>query len=425
MIKLPSLPRLRRVAPSMPGIADLPAEIRITLEKAELDPARLAQRRIAVTVGSRGIASLQPTIRTLCDWLKEKGAQPFVIPAMGSHGGATDEGQRQVLEDYGITEASMGVPVRSSMKTASIGSTPEGFKVHMDRLAHEADGVFVFNRIKPHTNFSGRIESGWLKIMTVGMGKENGAIVVHRGVKLQGYEPVIRSMGRVVLASGRIVGALGILENEDHEVAAVRAAAPDRLVAVEEEAQELAKRLYARLPFSRIGLLIVDELGKDISGAGMDCKVIGRHVAFDPALMPEINLIYVRDLTPASEGNGVGVGLADLMHEQLYRKLDLRKVYINAQTALDPVGARLPMHFSSDARAIEFAFGAMGSIDIERESIVWIRNTQMLQEMLVSPGILPELDPKAGYQEIPSPFPPLFGDDGNLNAPWNGSRTTA
>ena len=149
MIKLPSLPRLKRVAPSMPGIADLPAEIRSTLEKAKLDPARLAKRRIAVTVGSRGIASLQPTIRTLCDWLKEKGAQPFVIPAMGSHGGATDEGQRQVLEDYGITEASMGVPVRSSMKTAEIGTTPEGFKVHMDRLAHEADGVFVFNRIKP------------------------------------------------------------------------------------------------------------------------------------------------------------------------------------------------------------------------------------------------------------------------------------
>ena len=285
--------------------------------------------------------------------------------------------------------------------------------------------MFVFNRIKPHSNFSGRIESGWLKIMTVGMGKENGAIVVHRGAKLQGYEAVIRSMGRVVLDSGRIVGALGVLENEDHEVAAVRAAPPDRLVAVEEEAQELAKRLYARLPFSRIGLLIVDELGKDISGAGMDCKVIGRNVPFDPALMPEINLIYVRDLTPASEGNGVGVGQADLMHEQLYRKLDLRKVYINAQTALDPSGARLPMHFSSDARAIEFAFGAMGSIDIERESIVWVRNTLMLQEMLVSPGILPELDPKAGYQEIPSPFPPLFDDRGNLNAPWNGSRTTA
>ena len=170
---------------------------------------------------------------------------------------------------------------------------------------------------------------------------------MHRGAQRQGYEPVIRSMGRVVLDSGRIVGALGVLENEDHEVAAVRAAPPDRLVAVEEEAQVLAKRLHARLPFSRIGLLIVDELGKDISGAGMDCKVIGRNVPFDPALMPEINLIYVRDLTPASEGNGVGVGLADLMHEQLYRKLDLRKVYINAQTALDPAGARLPMHFSS------------------------------------------------------------------------------
>ena len=425
MIKLPSLHRLSRAAPSMPGITDLPAEIRDTLKKAELSQVRLAKQRIAVTVGSRGIASLQVAIRTLCDWLKEEGAQPFIIPAMGSHGGATDEGQLQVLEDYGITEGSMGVPVHSSMKTVSIGSTPEGCEVFMNQLAHEADGIFVFNRIKPHTNFSGGIESGWLKIMTVGMGKKDGATVVHQGAKLHGYESVIRNMGQVVLDSGRIVGALGVVENEDQQVAAVRAALPDRLVAVEEEAQKLSKKLHSRLPFRKIRLLIVDELGKDISGSGMDCKVIGRGLPFDPALMPEIKLIYVRDLTSASEGNGIGVGLADLMHEQLYQKLDLRKVYVNAKTALEPSAGRLPMYFSSDSQAIEFALGAMGCISVEREAIVWIKNTLMLREMLVSPEILPELDPRAGYQETSSPLLPHFSDEGNLNASWNGSRSTS
>ena len=424
MIRLPSLHRLRRVNPTLPGIKDLSAEVRRALNEAHLDVKRLKGRRIAVSVGSRGIAALQTTVRAMCDWLKENGAQPFVFPAMGSHGGATDEGQRKVLGDYGITEEQVGAPVHSSMKTVLLGETREGFPVYMDRNAHEADGVLVFNRIKPHTSFHGRIESGWLKVMTVGMGKEDGAKSVHLAARRHGYEPVIRSMGHRVLESGKIVAALGVVENEEHQVAVVRAARPECLIETEEKTQELAKTLLARLPFEEIPLLIVDELGKDISGAGMDSKVIGRGIERDPALMPDIRLIYVRDLTPASEGNGVGIGMADLMHERLYRKLDLHKVYVNARAALEPSGARLPMFFPADASAIEFALNSIGSTDVARERIVWIKNTLMIKEILVSPEILPELKSGSSYEEVPSPFPPSFGDQGNRSAPWNGKRAT-
>ena len=425
MITLPSLHRLMRPDPTLPGISDLSGEVRRVLTDAKLDPKRLAGKRIALTVGSRGIASLQTTVRAICDWLKEQKAQPFVIPAMGSHGGATDEGQREVLREYGVTEELVGAPVHSSMQTVLLTTTPEGSAVYMDRLAHEADGVIVFNRIKPHPGFHGRVESGWMKVMTVGMGKEDGAKSVHLAARQQGYEPAIRSIGQRILESGCIVGAVGVIENEEHQVAAVRAARPENLVETEEKAQELSKKLLGRLPFSQIGLLIVDELGKDVSGSGMDFKVIGRGITRDPDSMPEIRLIYVRDITSASGGNGVGVGMADLIHEQLYRKLDLKKVYVNARAALEPSGARVPMFFPSDANAIEFALSAMGSLDVTRERIVWIQNTLLLKEILVSPGILPELKRDAGYREVPASVQPSFHENGDLSAPWNGLSATA
>ena len=224
MITLPPMHRLQRMAPTMSGIQDLPAQIHRALDEAQLNSERLSGKSIALTVGSRGIASLQTTVRAACDWLKKQGASPFVVPAMGSHGGATDEGQRTVLKDYCVTEESIGAPVRSSMKTVHLGDTPEGYAVHMDRNAHEADGVLLFNRVKPHTNFNGKIESGLVKLMTVGLGKEEGAKVVHLGSRQDDYEPVLRSMAKVVLGSGKIVGGLGVVENEEHQVAVVRAA---------------------------------------------------------------------------------------------------------------------------------------------------------------------------------------------------------
>ena len=425
MITLPPMHRLQRMAPTMPGIQDLPAQIHRALDEAQLDSERLSGKSIALTVGSRGIASLQITVQAACDWLKKQGASPFVVPAMGSHGGATEEGQRTVLKDYGVTEERIGAPVRSSMKTVHLGDTPEGYAVYMDRNAHEADGVLLFNRVKPHTNFNGKIESGLVKIMTVGLGKEEGAKVVHLGSRQADYEPVLRSMAEVVLGSGKIVGGFGVVENEEHQVAVVRAARPGTIITMEEQALETAKELYARLPFKNIGLLIVDEMGKDISGAGMDTKVVGRGWVAGGEGMPEIRLVYVRDVTPASEGNAIGMGYADLIHENLYRKLDMEKVYVNARTSLEPGGARMPMHFPTDARAIGFALESMGCTDIARERIVWIKNTLMLREILVSPGILPELPSDSGYREVPTSLNADLGGNGNLPSVWNGKAPTA
>ena len=282
-------------------------------------------RRIAVTAGSRGIANLREIVRAICTWLKAQGAQPFVFPAMGSHGGGTAEGQRRILEDYGVTAEQVGAEIRSSMETVCIGTTPEGFKVFMDRNAWEADGVVVMNRIKPHTDFSGKIESGLLKMMSVGMGKLDGATQTHRQGWKYGFERIIRSLSGATLASGKILCGLSVIENEFHQICAVRASRPEEIVANEEKDLARARTLVPRIPLPAFQVLMVDEMGKNISGTGMDTKVIGRGVELQPGEAPAIRVVYVRDLTAESEGNAVGVGLADIMHERLYRKIDLQK----------------------------------------------------------------------------------------------------
>ena len=245
---------LERTRAGLPGLNDLDAEIRRELSSLALMPSKLRGRRIAVTVGSRGVARVAEIARAICSWLKEQGAKPFVFPAMGSHGGATAEGQRAILTSYGVTEEFVGAEIRSAMETVSLGRTPEGFEVFMDRNAYESDGVVVMNRVKPHTAFAGRVESGLSKMMAVGMGKIEGAAEFHRQAarQLTGYEPVVRAMAGQALASGKILCGLAVVENEFHQVAAVRASLPETLVAREEEALALARQLVPRLPFPKI-----------------------------------------------------------------------------------------------------------------------------------------------------------------------------
>src|SRR5579875_1111849 len=209
---------LTRTAASLPELADLDLAVRQSLASLGLPPDRLVRRRIAVTAGSRGIASLKEIVRAVCQWLREQGAQPFVIPAMGSHGGATAEGQRRILEEYGVSENFIGAPILSSMETVCLGETRQGFQVFMDRHAWEVDGVVVMNRVKPHTDFTGKIESGRLKMMAVGLGKRQGAEEVHRWARKYGYETVIRAISERILASGKILCGLAVVENEMHRI---------------------------------------------------------------------------------------------------------------------------------------------------------------------------------------------------------------
>ena len=379
---------------------------------------KLRGRRIAITVGSRGIASLQEMVRAICGWLKAQGAQPFIIPAMGSHGGGTAEGQRQILAGYGITEAGVGAEVRSSMETVQVGTTPEGFPVFADRLAWESDGIVVVNRVKPHSDLSGDIESGMLKMMAIGLGKHEGATEGHKQIWKYGFEPTIRAVSAKILASGKILCGVAVVENEMHAVADVRAALPEGIVAAEESAIALARALMPRLPFRRLDLLIEDEMGKNISGAGMDTKVVGRAHGMAPGDGPAISVIFARDLTSESGGNAVGVGNADLIHERFYRKIDLQKTYVNAITALHPQGARLPMHMPSDRAALDLALGHLGSPDPGAQRCVWIRNTLSLNRIAISPLLREEIESPQHWRLAETPFSAEFDAAGDLCSPF-------
>jgi hypothetical protein len=413
-IPLASFHLLERTEASLPKLDDLGGTIQETLTGLGIAADKLRGKRIALTVGSRGIASLQEIVRAICGWLKAQGAQPFVFPAMGSHGGGTAEGQRKILEEYGVTEAGVGVEVRSSMETVPLGTTPEGFRVFMDRNAWEADAVIAMNRIKPHTDFSGKIESGVLKMLTIGLGKLDGATEGHRRSRKHGYEATIRAVSGKVLASGKILCGVAVVENELHQIAAVRAALPPGIVAQEESTLELARSLVPRIPFEKLHVLVVDEMGKNISGSGMDTKVIGRGVELPPGAAPVISMVYVRDLTPESAGNAVGVGYADLIHDRLYHKIDFNKTYLNARTALSPAGGRLPVHFPSDREVLDLALGNVGSPEPNEQQVVWISNTLNLNRIAISDALARQASSLKRWRLSEAAYAADFDPAGNL-----------
>lgn len=411
---LGALHRMERVAPSSPGLKDISGEIHSAMGALGLDASRLRGKTIAVSAGSRGIASLKEIIRAVCDWLKAQGATPFVFPAMGSHGGGTAEGQRKILEEYGVTPEFVGAEVRSSMETAIVGKASSGNLNYMDRNAWASDGVVVVNRIKPHTDFSGTIESGMLKMIAVGMGKEDGAREFHRWGWKFGFERMVRETSAIAIASGKILCGLGVVENEFHQICAVSAARAPEIAAVEENTLTFARALVPRIPFPKLHLLVVDELGKNISGAGMDTKVIGRGTHLPPGQAPEIEMIYVRDLTHETDGNAVGMGLADVMHERLYHKIDFQKTYLNSNVALNPALSKMPLHLSSDRAALDLAFGHLGWPSPEEQRVVWIRNTLSLDRILVSSALAQDAAALPGWRVLGEPEHAHFDPEGNL-----------
>jgi hypothetical protein len=409
---------LERKGPSRPPLEDLSASVQAHLTALGLTAGKLRGRRIAIAVGSRGIASLQEIVRAVCGWLKAQDAQPFIVPAMGSHGGGTAEGQRQILAGYGITEAGVGAEIRSSTETLRVGTTPQGFPVFADRHAWESDGIVVVNRVKPHSDLIGAIESGMLKMLAIGLGKREGATEGHKQILKYGLEPTIRAASAKILASGKVLFGVAIIENDLQAVAEVRAALPEDIVAVEESAIVLARALMPRLPFHRLDLLIEDEMGKNISGAGMDTKMVGRARGMAPGEGPSISLIFARDLTSESGGNAIGVGNADIIHERFYRKIDLTKTYVNAITALNPAGGRLPMHMPSDRAALDFALAHLGSPDPGAQRCVWIRNTLSLDRLAISPLLREEIDSPQHWRLAENAFPAEFDAAGDLRSPF-------
>lgn len=417
-VPLPSMMLLRQRFPR-PQIADVASSVTDALAADELKTKITPGARIAIAIGSRGIANIALITRTLVAAFKRYGAQPFVVPAMGSHGGATAEGQRSVLESLGVTEAYIEAPIVSSLDVDQLGSLPNGLPVYLDRAAHTADGIFVVNRIKPHTDFSAPIESGLSKMVAIGLGKHRGAITVHSW-GLDGLCVQLPEAAKYTVAHSSILGALAVIENAYDEVAELVFVPPEGIGNEQERVLlERAKSLMPRLPWDTLDVLIVDEMGKNISGAGMDPNIIGRmRWGEQKATAAEITAIAVLDLTAPSHGNAIGVGFADFTTTRLFEKIDSESLYINTLTAgvIALNSAKLPMVLRTDREAIAAAIRTCGRPDLTQICLARIKNTLSLEYILASAASLEHVRSDSNVELIGTLQPFDIGSDGNVTA---------
>ena len=392
-----SFPRLLPVLQSFPdrAIADIPGRVYNELTAAGFSSNLAPGSRIAIGVGSRGITNIATIVRAIADYWKSKDMSPFIFPAMGSHGAATAEGQADVLAHYGIHEATMGCPVVSSLEVVSLGKTAEGLEAFMDANAFRADGVMLCGRVKWHTDFAGKIESGLFKMMAIGLGKFAGAQTYHTYAFKMGLENVVRSVGRQVLKSGKILGGMAIIEDAHHNTGMLAAVPVGVMEQREEELLEISKEWVATIPLNHVDIVILDQIGKPISGAGMDTKVVNRSVNgeyncwFD---RPRIERVYVRGLHPNSYGNAVGLGMADVIHDRLVNAIDWVPTRINSLTASTPAAIRTPIHFSTDRECLERIMPTVGKFDMQQVTYCWIRNTMELSNLYISENLRSEID---------------------------------
>ncbi|MEI6448897.1 MAG: lactate racemase domain-containing protein [Actinomycetes bacterium] len=390
-------------------------------------PAALGRRpgsEIAVAVGSRGIARIDEIVRTVIENLKRAGHHPFIVPAMGSHGGGTAEGQAAVLASLGITEELVGAPIRASMDTVQVGAA-EGVPLHVDRLAAAADGIVLINRVKPHTDFAGPLGSGLMKMLCVGLGKQLGADTCHRATMIRDLGELVMACGRELLRILPVCAGVAVVENQVHEVCDVRVVPAEDIVSTDVRLQTEARGLLPGLPLDDIDLLIVDEMGKDVSGAGMDPNVTGRTVGARSIRRsrPRIGRIFARALTPGSHGNACGLGYIDIATPRLVEAIDMEATALNAFTACAPEDARLPLTVPTEREAIAAALATVRPHTLEDVRIVHIRNTSTVARLLVSEGCLAALaagaDVAVGEQRLLLDFDsqgdlisPLGGQDG-------------
>jgi hypothetical protein len=348
--------------------------------------------RLAIAVGSRGITNLPRIVRAVAQCVQEQGGKPFLVPAMGSHGGATAEGQRQILESYGITEQAMDAPIHASMEVVELPSDGLPNKVYMDKLAYEADGTIVINRVKVHTAFHGDIESGLLKMCVIGLGKHKGALELH-SYGAQGLRELISPTARQILVHGNILLGFAIAENAYEETAMIKAVLPEDFEREEKTMLQWVKQHMPRLPVDQLDVLIVEEFGKHISGTGMDVNIIGRlKIATEPEPdTPKITSIILLDLSNKSHGNANGMGLADVITRRFFKKIDFQATYENILTTGFLERGKMPLIAETEEQALEYALKPCGIADPAQARIIRIKNTLTLDELWVSQKVLEEL----------------------------------
>ncbi|HXE05351.1 MAG TPA: hypothetical protein VN579_05135 [Bryobacteraceae bacterium] len=405
---------------------DLPALVREQFAASDMLGKITPEMRIAVGVGSRGISNLSTIVKSTLDVLTEAGAKPLIIPAMGSHGGATPEGQTRVLAEYGVTPESMGVPIDARMDVRKIGEAFGGRDVVFSAAALDADAVIPINRVKPHTDFHGPMGSGIQKMLAVGFGKQVGANLAHSAAVHHGYLEAFSEYARVVLEKVPVLCGLAIVEDKHHQTAQIEVLPHDRIVSGERRLIARATELMPRLPLEEIDLLIVDEMGKEISGTGMDTNVIGREIHGYSTLLSEhghapangysvvIHRLLVCSLTKATNGNGTGIGLADFATARLVKALDLKATYVNGLTSLGLMTPKIPIHFDTDREAVEQALATLASQHPEQLRVVRIANTLCLERMLVSESCVEALKVRPGITLANKAEEMRFDGAGNL-----------
>lgn len=368
-----------------PAIEDIGVAVRQALEGVELPTGGT----VAIGVGSRGVALVGEVVGALVAALKEAGASPFVVPAMGSHGASTAEGQAEVLAHLGVSEATVGCPVRATMETVLVGETAAGVPVYVDRNAFEADGIVVVNRVKPHTAFRGTVESGPTKMLAIGLGKQRGAHHIHRAGWGRIHE-TIPDAARVIVGTGKVAFGLATVENADERPCRIAAIPAESFEEVEAGLLEEAKRYLPRLPFDEIDVLVVDEIGKNISGDGADPNVTGRYPTVYASGGPKVNRMVFLGLTPETEGNANGVGMADVVTERLAAQMNRPATYMNSLTSTIPDTVRLPMVVPTERNAVAAALVMCAGVEPERARVVRIENTLGVRRMWVSEPLLEE-----------------------------------
>jgi len=398
-------------------LADVASEVAGQLEKLDLGRKVQPGQTVAITAGSRGIANVALITKAICEHVRRLGATPVIIPAMGSHGGGTAEGQREIIESYGVTEEYTGAEIRSSMETVIVDRTPQGIPVHFDRNAYECDHVIVAGRVKPHTGFAGEIESGLHKMMLIGLGKHSGAKIYHRAILDYSFREIIAAVAAVVLEKCKVLCGLAIVENAYDETAFVEGVAPERFYEREKELLKLARKGMPRLPFQEVGLLIVDEIGKNISGSGMDTNVIGRKFIGNPDEGRDdvcCKRIFIRGLTEETHGNACGIGLAEFTNRRAVEQVDLHVTRINALTGGHPTAAAIPVTFDTDREVLDAALQTVGLDEPENAKVVQISNTLQVADVLVSEAYLPEIARRSDLEIVDGPFEMEFDRDGFL-----------
>jgi hypothetical protein len=400
-----------------PSIGDVRGAVDAELRALDLGERVRPGDTVAVASGSRGIARMAEVVAAVVDQLKALGAKPFVVPAMGSHAGGTAEGQTRMLAEFGITETTVGCEVRASMDVVELFQSKLGVPVYFDRVASEADHVVVCNRVKPHTLFHGQVESGLCKMLLVGLGKQAGAATCHHAFAEHGFSAVLDDALPTLIERSKLLAGVAVVENAIDEPALIAAIAPDELFEREAALLIEARGLMATLPFDDIDVLLIDRIGKNISGGGLDNNVVGRKMTLhepDHASRPRVRYIVVRGLTDATHGNAMGVGLAELCRTRVLDEMDVAATWLNAITAGDLPTAMAPIHYDTDTELLATALTLVALRPASDVRILWIANTLHLSTVAASEALVRETVGRDDLEVVGAPWALPIGADGNL-----------